>query len=130
MRRVHAGRYEDGTYGIRGDKNGWQTFRLSNEGDKDGGWMQSWCSLKRAKESIVALRLEEKEAEAQHKAEGLYRGCLDRAMNEIRSAAKLALNDKNGISHSLTSTHAAADCAHIERRIFDMTRALGETEGN
>ena len=46
MKRIHAGRYEDGTYGIRGITKGggfnegryerWDTFELSREENNDG----------------------------------------------------------------------------------------------
>ena len=57
FKRIHAGRYEDGTYGIRhGSQGGWQTFTLVDEETHDGGWMQSYRTLRDAKAGISELR--------------------------------------------------------------------------
>jgi hypothetical protein len=61
MKRIRAGRYEDGTYGIRhvaGTLAGvdeWQTFELANETDMDGGWMQTYRTLRDAKAGVAEL---------------------------------------------------------------------------
>lgn len=67
LKRVHAGRYEDGTYGIRKiglsrnrEARTWQTFRLTNEGNYDGGWIQSYHTLAEAKKGLVASHEEDK----------------------------------------------------------------------
>ncbi len=59
MKRIYAGRYENGKYGIRrvrGLRYQWQTFLLADESTYDGGWMQSYPSFKKAKLGIAALR--------------------------------------------------------------------------
>lgn len=54
MKRIRAGRYEDGTFGIRQSSTGlWQTFRLANEENNDGGWMQSYGTLREARAGLL-----------------------------------------------------------------------------
>ena len=55
MKRIQAGRYEDGTYGIRHAGGSWQTFRLADEANHDGGWMQSYGTLREAKAGLAAF---------------------------------------------------------------------------
>jgi len=59
MKRISAGLYEDGTYGIRRieDDNchfcGWMTYEIERAGNTDGGWMQTYWTLRDAKEGIA-----------------------------------------------------------------------------
>ena len=54
MKRIHAGRYEDGTYGILEIKTGtWHTIELAREQNLDSGWMQTYTTLRDAKEGIA-----------------------------------------------------------------------------
>ena len=63
LKRIHPGRYEDGTYGVRQVENGdWQTFRLADEENLDGGWMQSYGTLRDAKSGLQVVHEEETQA--------------------------------------------------------------------
>jgi len=60
-KRIHAGRYEKPPYGIRrvdGLRAKWQTFELDQESRRDGGWMQSYWTLRAAKQGVAALETE------------------------------------------------------------------------
>ena len=63
IKRIHAGRYEDAASGLgirRSSEGGdWQTFRIADEDDMSGGWMQSYRTLKDAREGLAAVAAEE-----------------------------------------------------------------------